>query len=341
MTNKQQQKQNNNIMSTATISSNFPRTFNKLSNGWSKKTGTRIYKDPIFTKCPQSEPISHVPFVFGEALNQVENLVAVLQTLVPETNTTERALWVYDMRASDALPRTTADTERLYSFVRKIIQSDWFDTSTGMYLEKHIHITVAFFVWWFTTENFYFATNEIRQTTYHGIRRVWTPVLLSKRPLANTVAPKIVQRSVVAKQPTVSLVKEVAKCQELQEKILALVREEHSGFTVQWEDDLQVHLKISLCFDRDSEYYMTGKKSKKLQKMYQDYSKMKKKKEVSNALTEETKMPAAPVAAEAEAAPICQGCLTSQPNQLAHMGPGGCLGDEDDEEEVPESWEDL
>jgi len=25
---------------------------------------------------------------------------------------------------------------------------------------------------------------------------------------------------------------------------------------------------------------------------------------------------------------VCIGCLTNQPNQMAHMGPDGCLGDE-------------
>lgn len=30
--------------------------------------------------------------------------------------------------------------------------------------------------------------------------------------------------------------------------------------------------------------------------------------------------------------PTCTGCLEDQPNQLAHMGPGGCLHMEEDDE---------
>ena len=29
----------------------------------------------------------------------------------------------------------------------------------------------------------------------------------------------------------------------------------------------------------------------------------------------------------------CLGCLYDEPNQMAHIGPGGCLGDDEDEED--------
>lgn len=34
---------------------------------------------------------------------------------------------------------------------------------------------------------------------------------------------------------------------------------------------------------------------------------------------------------EAEEVDTCEGCREDQPNQLAHMGPGGCLADNVDE----------
>ena len=337
----------------ASISTNFPRTFYKLSVTWSKKAGKRTSKDAIFLKCPQAEPISYVPHVVGAALNRADDLVGALKALVPAAHQSDGGLWVYTMRTTDAMPRTTADTERLYAFVRKLLKTDWFDASARMYLEKHIHITVAFFVWWFTTEGFHFATNEIRQTTYHGIRRVWTPVLLPKAPVLLPKTPttpvrREAPRPSGVKHSAVASAKEVAKCRELRANILALVREEHPDFAVEWEDDVRVHLKVSGCFEMNNDYYVTGKKSKKLQKMYQDYSKLKKKGAVSAALAEEElqadaeelQADAEELQADAEepaAEVTCSGCLTHQPNQLAHVGPGGCLG----EEETPESWEDL
>ena len=324
------------------ISTNFPRTYYKLAETWSKRTGKRMYKDAVFGKCSQSEPISHVPHIFGEVLKQVDNLVGALQALVPDTHTNGVGLWVYDMRASDAMPRTTKDTEKLYTFVRRIIQSNWFDKDTGMYLEKHIHITVAFFVWWFTTPRFYFATNEIRQTTRYGIQRVWTPVLLPAEPVVvstPTSSPNTKDKSPSSKHSTVTVAKDTLKCEMLQQKILALVQEEYPKFTVEWDDDRSVHRKISECFEMNSKYCITGKKSKKLQKMYQDYckvvDKVKKNGGVAPAQAAEAQ------AAEEESETTCAGCLANQPNQLAH---DGCLGDDAEEEsegEVPESWEDI
>lgn len=337
----------------ASISTNFPRTYYKLAETWSKKTGNRIYKDNIFLKAPPNDPILNVPYVVGNAFNRVDDLVGALKTLLPAAQTTgPTSLWIYDMRITDAMPRTTADTERLYAFVRKLISSGWFvDTETGRYLETHIHITVAFFVWWFTTENFYFATNEIRQTTYHGIRRVWRTVLLAKEPIvAEAVTPvkRVAQRSTGVKHSAVVSAKEVSKCRELQGRIIALVREEHPAFDVHWNDDREVHLKISECFEESNKHYITGKKSKKLQKMYQDYCKVKKKGAVSKALANSAEEPRAAVAemphtgAAEEEQDRCTGCLTNQPNQLAHIGLGGCLGDDSEEDDdVPDSWEDL
>lgn len=326
----------------AAISTNFPRTFYKLSETWNKKVGTRNSKDKIFINTTQKDPVSYVPYVFSAAMNRVEDLICSLKALVPAAHTSEIGLWIYDMRASDAMPRTTADTERLYAFVRKLIQSDWFDTATGMYLEKNIHISVSFFVWWFSTRDFFFATKEIRQTTYYGIRRVWTPVLLRKVPVVEEAVVALPTPLKKDKRSPVVSTKDVAKCQEFQERILALIQGEHSTFTIEWKDDRNVHLKISGCLEFDNDFYVAGKKGKKLQKMYQDYSKLKKKDGVSKALVmATTSEEPTQVAAEEPEPVVCAGCLTHQPNQLAHMGPNGCCGDEFEDDEIPESWEDL
>ena len=46
------------------------------------------------------------------------------------------------MRQSDAMPKSQAETERLYKFVRFLI-SQWFSAEAEWYLaEKNIHIAV-------------------------------------------------------------------------------------------------------------------------------------------------------------------------------------------------------
>jgi hypothetical protein len=42
--------------------------------------------------------------------------------------------------------------------------------------------------------------------------------------------------------------------------------------------------------------------------------------------------PTKPASTDAPTKPTCRGCEEEQPNQLAHVGPGGCLKYDDDDD---------
>ena len=95
---------------------------------------------------------------------------------------------------------------------------------------------------------------------------------------------------------------------------------------------------------------------KKLQNYYNNYRVITEK--INKTLTKIHKVETAnskiaPTKAEplqaAEERPTCSGCREDQPNQQAHMGPGGCLDDTPDwlkdeekegDDEVPDNWDD-
>jgi hypothetical protein len=284
--------------------------------------------------------------------------------------TTSQQIWIYDMRQSDTLPKSQNDTQRLYKFVEALVKS-WFDGEERGYLSQHIHIATCFFVWYFTKPNFFFKDNVMRQTTRKGIQRVWTPLLLGKKPIPQKEAsvPPPSRKSQFNTTTDTLLPKQ----QEQQAKLQTDIQEMLSSTTlsqpiIEWEDSRRAHMKISECLG-NSNSGLSIKQNKKLQKMYNEYStvttkinktmdKIRKIERANAKIVTPSPQPSSPPELirksacefdseeEEEDTPVeisvkCWGCESGQANQLAHMG--GCLPDEleDMEEDVPDSWEDL
>ena len=352
----------------ASTSQNLPRTFLRLQRRWDEKAGRRgvtagIWSDTSFNR-QQSASYDRVPHIMEQLFLQTE-FAEVLKTVSPNTKLSpdEKSVWVYDMRNSDALPRTTQDEKKLYDFVRLIIANS-FPQSSGRqigtpksYLEDNIHVAVCFFVWCLTKPNFFFKDKVISQTTRNGIQRVWTPLLLEKepknRPVSNT------SRS--AKPALKSATTDVQLPKQLQEKSrLCADIEKIIGTKLDWEDPISLHSKISQAINvTGSEATISIKNTKKLQKLYNEFTKLEakisktqekiRKIEFANSKIVQQDWdnklgppPKSPPVLE-RGVPVldfdsCAGCTANQPNQLAHAG--GCLPDPLNEN-VPDSWEDL
>ena len=227
-------------------------------------------------------------------------------------------------------------------------------------MTQHIHIAVCFFVWFFTKQNFYYYTKEIRQTTRGGIQKQWRSVLLTRVPAVmvvaqNTTVPKVRgdvhQKTILAKleEEQTSLKTEI-------KKLLDSVCE------VDFEDDARLRDTMAQTMKVGSTCYITGKKSKKLQKAYQDYVKVtdkvnKTRKSLFQIETAERKMAlaiTAPAPAEDDwgelGAPPSPPKLIRQnaefPELLGVESSGGATVPSAQpeaivDEDVPESWEDL
>lgn len=366
-------------LNMSSISQNLPRTFYKLADKWNKKVGVMNYESKCWTmsSVDNRDPIHKVAYLMSEKLgSQPLDMFHKLVALSPDCQgTPSQQVWIYDMRQSDTLPKSQADTQRLYGFVDKLLKS-WFDGQERNYLFQNVHIAVCFFVWYFTKPDFFYKDNVMKQTTRYGIQRVWTPLLLGKKMKlqapANASAPKS-QLSTTTDALFPKQLQQQAKCQK---DIVALVDfTTLSNTSLEWEDPRRLHLKLSECM-ANTDSGLSIKQNKKLQKIYNEYTTITTKinktmEKINKAQRANAKIvtqqkepvwayelgapPASPPellrqsACEAEPCsptelPECLGCSTGQANQLAHMG--GCLPDEleaaeDEEDDVPDSWEDL
>jgi hypothetical protein len=217
-------------------------------------------------------------------------------------------------------------------------------------------------VWYFTTPDVFYKDSVIKQTTRNGIQRVWTPLILDKKPKKESVQ-SVSQKSVKPATTTDTLLpKQQSQQAQLRQDIQELIANSNSA-SIEWDDPLRVHLAVSECLAGGTE--LSIKQTKKLQNRYNDYTKLTEK--INKTLGKIRKVEEANAKlAPAEPAPPsngngasepdelgpmpdshpelirknaeCSGCATNQANQEAHIG--GCLPDED-EDEVPDSWEDL
>lgn len=350
------------IMSST--SQNFPRTFYRLSKTWDAKTGTRTFKDPIWsiTSSTKNEPISMIPAMMTKQLgNLPDMMVAFEQVGLMERRGDQ--VWIYDMRQSDVLPKSTSDLERLYSFVQAAIPT-WFSKSDADYLLNHSHIAVCFFVWYFTKPNFFFKDKVMKQTTRHGIQRVWSPFFLIKQPkLVISQAPsRADSKQQLMTTTDVLLPKQQGEQEKLRTNIAKIISDS-GGDSIDWEDPRRIHLAISEAIANEDKNFSI-KQTKKLQNLYNDYTKITSK--INDTLRKRAKVEfanskiakaAAIESAEDDLGPPpdsppilirqsaslgeegwCVGCDQNQPNQQAHEG--GCLPDPIDDD-VPDSWEDL
>lgn len=180
---------------------------------------------------------------------------------------------------------------------------------------------------------------------------------------ANASAPKS-QLSTTTDALLPKQLQQQAKCQK---DIVALLDfTTLSNTSLEWEDPHRLHLKLSECM-ANTDSGLSIKQNKKLQKIYHEYTtvttkinktmeKINKAQRANARIVTQKKEPvwarelgtppASPTVLIRQSARVrvCMGCSTGQANQLAHMG--GCLPDEleaaeEEEDDVPDSWEDL
>lgn len=345
----------------ASVSQNLPRTFYKLAEKWDKKVGTRNFEAQGCWSAASCDLKDHAYKVASMMSDKLALMTPdQFSTLSSEcVKTSSDQVWIYDMRHSDTLPKSPADSQRLYNFVKLLVLSA-FETKDKNYLLDHNHITTCFFVWYFTKPNFFFKDKMMRQTTRNGIQRVWTPLILKKKPKTQTT-------SIAVSVPKISSTTDalLPKQQQQQTKLKNDIQALVNG-NLEWEDPLAVHIKISEII-ASSDSGLSIKQNKKLQKLYSDYTTvtakinktMLKIKKVEHANSKIVFTPlnspefidklgpppdSPPELVRQSADELgyedtkCAGCEGNQPNQEAHMG--GCLPDLD-AEEVPDSWEDL
>jgi hypothetical protein len=348
----------------ATISQNLPRTFYKLAPKWACKVcdlGSRELA--LKKKLSSKEPIYKIAYMMAGMFASTENIAEQMCNLSSEVifNSETGQMWIYEHRQSDSLPKSTADSQRLYHFVRVLV-TKWFARDEANYLLEHSHITTCFFVWYFTTPDLFYKDNVIKQTTRNGIQRIWTPLILDKKPKKKSVqsVPKKDVKLATTTDPL--LPKQQSQQAQLRQDIQDLIANSTSA-SIEWDDPLGVHLLVSECLAGGT--HLSIKQTKKLQNRYNDYTKLTekinktlgkiRKVEAANAKLAPAAPPAPPTSNSAsepdklgrmpDSPPElirrnaeCSGCATNQANQEAHIG--GCLPDED-EDEVPDSWEDL
>lgn len=352
----------------ASVSQNLPRTFYKLAEKWDKKVMTRDFEAQgcwSAASCDLRDPIFKVPSLMSSKLSALTaDSMDGLRAVEGCVKTTEGQFWIYDMRQSDALPKTQTDSKRLYKYVETLVMFE-FDSKEAYYLMNNVHITTCFFVWYFTKPNFFFKDKVMRQTTRNGIQRVWTPILLNKKPKpqAETNAASLPK---IASTTDALLPKQQQQQSKMKNDMIALlVQGELQVNQINWEDPLALHLRISEII-ASSDSGLSIKQNKKLQKLYNDYTTITAKinktllkigrveranakiritnssAEFADELGPPPNSPPELVRQSADELGYedtkCAGCEGNQPNQLAHIG--GCIPDSD-EEEVPDSWEDL
>ena len=269
------------------------RTYKKVASSWDKKRGTRDCHANVFNATTAKEPLYHVASLMNrvlcdlhnrtdiaEELERVEPNVVMVAPSISKASISKASIWVYDMRASDAAPRTEQDAARLKWFVTLLVKKHT-DPQTQAYLLQHITISMCFFAWFFSTPNYFYATKEMRQTTRFGIQKIWTETLLRKRPTPTpTPTPKPTPNtksrssSGAMHQKDSILPKLEEEKRAIETKIDALVKSEHPTHVLDWTDARGVHTKVSECFDMNGKNYINGKKSKKLQTLYQNYQRV-------------------------------------------------------------------
>tara|TARA_B100000787_G_scaffold146772_1_gene117476 strand:- start:122 stop:1336 length:1215 start_codon:yes stop_codon:yes gene_type:complete len=365
------------IMSSTQTTQTIGRTYKKVASSWDKKRGTRDCHANVFNATTAKEPLYHVASLMNrvlcdlhnradiaEELERVEPNVVMVAPSISKASISKASIWVYDMRASDAAPRTEQDAARLKWFVTLLVKKHT-DPHTQAYLLQHITISMCFFAWFFSTPNYFYATKEMRQTTRFGIQKIWTETLLRKRPTPTpTPTPKPTPNtktrssSGAMHQKDSILPKLEEEKRAIETKIDALVKSEHPTHVFDWADARGVHTKVSECFDMNGKNYINGKKSKKLQTLYQDYQRVhdkvaRTKKGIASAQvqhqrtekqrtekqrTEKQRTLPPPPPAQEDDVKYIDGQIW-----LQGKDGGWCVEEtkEEAQEDIPESWEDL
>lgn len=340
------------------VSQNFPRTFYSLAKTWDAKVGSMSFEQASFqenkTNKERIARLLHAEFkTQANGPSGIVNEFARIGDLMfrhfkmDNVSMYDNSIWIYNMRASDTLPKSPNDLKRLYQFVRIAI-SQWFNGDNAVFLtdDTNIHITVSFFLWYITKPHFFFKDKITRQTTRYGIERIWTPLLLAKEVKMQACLPSTKPKTMI-KTTNAQLPKWEGLVADIKFKISSI-----TGTTFSWDDSFTLHGEISAALlDND----LTTNQIKKLQKLYSEYQVLYQKISKAKGKIMEAEMENAKMArSETNSSAACAGCEQNQPNQLAHIG--GCLEDPEDQipdnweegefvgkktEEVPDSWEDL
>ena len=338
----------------------MPQTFRKLSSSWDAKVGSRDHTAKIFVGTSQNDPIQHIPAILMALFNDLHeksDMIKEIQATNPgsvKLGDDNQTLWLYTMRQSDAMPKNSEELERLYAFVR-MFTGKHLDAEAHSYVMKHIHISVSFFVWFFTKKNFYYYTKEIRQTTRGGIQKQWRSILLVRVPVVN-----ITQNASVPKvRGDIHQKAILVKLEEEQKKLKAdITKVISSTCKVDFDDERELHKTISQCMASDSKTFVGYKQSKKLQKIYNEYMKVTEKVkktrkslsliEVANKKTALTIVvpdtndwgelgePPSPPKLIRQSADCLGYDITATTNETQNTDAPEPL-----EDDVPESWEDL
>lgn len=258
----------------ASVSQNFPRTYYNLSKTWDAKVGSMSFEQASFMQNYKTNKDQVAALLHEAFKNNKDDIVNTFCNFgMDGVSMYDNSIWIYNMRASDTLPKAPADLGRLYQFVR-IAVAKWFDRKDQMFLEQNIHITVCFFLWYITKPHFFFKDKVTRQTTRFGIERIWTPLLLAKKIVNTQPTPTKAAKS--KQQVTNALLPKQQKDQEnLRKQIERLV-----GCTFEWDNSHSLHLNMSK--------YLSGNElninqQKKLQKTYHEYTALTEK--VNRTLT--------------------------------------------------------
>lgn len=334
----------------SSTSQNFPRTFYKLSTAWDAKTGTRTFKDFIWSipSSAKNDPISMIPAMMTDKLGKMPDMMAAFEQVGLMERRNDQ-VWIYDMRQSDILPKSASDLGRLYSFANSAIRV-WFNRSDADYLLKHSHISTCFIVWYFTKPNFFFKDKVMKQTTRNGIQRIWTPFFIARQP--KLVSPTPAPRSGSNRSAITTTDAMLPKQQVEQEKIrasIAKIFDDAGGVPFGWDDPRNVHRNISGAIANDDRIFSI-KQTKKLQNFYNEYTKITSKIEETMRKRAKAEIVNSRIANHTQS-------LGGEPT-LSPTSPGAAeetvesgVGDEPveavspslhpPEEEVVDSWEDL
>ena len=364
------------MSSTQTIG----HTYKKVSSSWDKKRGSRDCRANVFNATTAKEPLYHVASLMNRVLCDLHNstdIVEELERVEPNvvmvapskasisSISSISSIWVYDMRASDAAPRTEQDAARLKWFVTLLVKKHT-DPQTQAYLLQHITISMCFFAWFFATPNYFYATKEMRQTTRFGIQKIWTETLLHKRPTPPPTPPptpntksKTKSSSGATHQKGSILPKLEEEKRAIETKIDALVKSEYPTHVFDWTDVRGAHTKVSECFDMNGKNYINGKKSKKLQTLYQDYQRVhdkvaRTKKGIASAEAQQQRTEKQRTEKQQRTPPAQEDDVKYIDGQIWMHGKDGGWGveetkggeapeeaQEEAQEDIPESWEDL
>ena len=140
----------------------FSNTFYKLDKLWTRKRKHFNYERAIFDD--DGIPSNFIPKIIQEQLRETHldsgnifryfmNRYSTITKFVFQ----EQAMYIYDHRQSDYLPKNNAELQKLSDFLHMCIYP-LFPRETQKRLKKYHMISCCFVIWFFGTPNFFVST---------------------------------------------------------------------------------------------------------------------------------------------------------------------------------------